>query len=91
MESHVLIDYDEAYYSTQRHILYDILKSRNIPGTLLSSSADIYTQNKILIKLTSKLPRLVEINKAVRQVCPLSPTPCNMYLDERMTKWQKKK
>jgi hypothetical protein len=69
LETHVLIDYDEAYYSTQRHILYDILKPRNIPGTLLSSSADIYTQNKILIKLASKLSRLVEINKAVRQSC----------------------
>jgi hypothetical protein len=80
----LLIDYDKTYYSTTRHTLYDILKSRNIPGTLLSASADICTQD--LIKLTSKLSRLAEINKAVRQVCPPSPTPCNMYLDERMTK-----
>jgi len=50
---------------------------------------EIYTQNKILIKRTSKLSRLVEINKAVRQGCPLSPTPCNMYLDEIITIWQK--
>ena len=79
----LLIDYDNAYYST-RHNLYDILKARNIPGTLLSASADICTQN--LIKLTSKLSRLAKIKKAERQGCPLWPARCNMYLDERMTK-----
>ena len=35
---------------------------------------DIYTQNKILIKFNNKLSKPVEINKAVHQGCPLSPT-----------------
>ena len=49
---------------------------------------DIYTQNKILIKFKNKLSKLAEINKGVRQGCPLSPTPFNVYLDEIITKWQ---
>ena len=50
---------------------------------------DIYTKNKILIKFNNKLSKLVEINKGVRQGCPLLPTLFNMYLDEIITKWQK--
>jgi hypothetical protein len=50
---------------------------------------DIYTQNKILITFNSKLTRLAEINKAVHQRFPLSPTLFNIYLNETITKCQK--
>ena len=65
------------------------MKSWHIPDTLLKAKVDIYTKNKILIKFNNKLSKLVEINKGVRQGCPLLPTLFNMYLDEIITKWQK--
>jgi len=84
----LFIDYEKAFDNIQRQILFNILKSRHIPGTLLKAIVDIYTQNKILIKFNNKLTKLVEINKGVRHGCPLSRTLFNMYLDEIITKWQ---
>jgi hypothetical protein len=43
----MFIDYKKAFDSVQRQILLDILKSRNVPDTLLKAIADIHTQNKI--------------------------------------------
>ena len=65
------------------------MKSRHIPDTLLRAIVDIYTQNKILIKFNDKLSIMAGLNKGVHQVCPLSPTLFNIYLDEIITKWQK--
>jgi len=90
LETHLLfIDYQKAFDNIQRQILFNILKSRPMPDTLLKAIVDIYTQNKILIKFNNKLSKPVDINKGVRQGCPLSPTLFNIYLDEIITKWQK--
>ena len=85
----LFIDYEKAFDNIQRQILFNILKSRHTPDTLLMAIVDIYAQNKIWIKFNNKLWKPVEINKGVRQGCPLSPTLFNIYLDEIITKWQK--
>jgi len=78
LETHLLfIDYEKAFDNIQRQILFNILKSRHISDTLLKAIGDIYTQNKISIKFNNKLSKPVEINKGVRQGCPLPPTPFN--------------
>jgi len=90
LETHLLfVDYEKVFDNIQRQILFDILKSIHIPGTLLKAIVDIYTQNKILIKFNNKLSKPVEINKGICQGCRLSPTLFNIYLDEIITKWQK--
>jgi len=90
LETHLLfIDYEKAFDNIQRQILFNILKSRHIPDTLLKAIVNIYTKNKISIKFNNKLSKSVEINKGVRQGCPLSPTLFNIYLDEILIKWQK--
>ena len=55
---------------------------------MLKAIVDIYTQNKILIKFNNKLSKPVEINKGVRQGCPLFTYTIHIYLDEIITKWQ---
>jgi hypothetical protein len=56
----LFIDYEKAVDSIQREIMSDILKSRNISGTLLKTIADMYTQKNInTIQLQTK--KLAEI------------------------------
>jgi hypothetical protein len=47
---------------------------------------DKHTQNKIPTKFSSKLSKLVQINKEVCQGSHLSPTLFSIYLD-KITKW----
>jgi hypothetical protein len=69
LETHLLfIDYEKAFDNIKRQILVNILKSRQIPDTLLKATVDIYTQNKILIKFNNKLSKPVEINKGIHQI-----------------------
>jgi ubiquinone biosynthesis protein Coq4 len=82
-------NFEKAFDGIQKEILLDILKSRNIPNTLLKAIVNKNTQHKTLIKFNNKLSKLAEINKAVRQGCPFSPTLFNIYLDEIITKWKK--
>jgi len=64
LETHLLfIDYEKAFDNIKRHILFNILKSRHIPDTLLEAIVDIYTQNKILIKFNNEISKLADINK----------------------------
>jgi hypothetical protein len=85
----LFIQYEKAFDNIQKQILFNILKSTQIPDSLLKVIVDIYTQNKILIKFNNKISKPVEINKGVCQSCPLSPTLFNIYLDEIITKQQK--
>jgi hypothetical protein len=55
------------------------------------NSGHTHTQNKISIKFNSKLSKLAEINSGVCQGCSLSPTLFNIYLDEIIIKWKKRR
>src|SRR5215469_7400621 len=90
LETHLLfIDYEKAFDNIERQILFNILQLKRIPDALLKAIVDVYTKNKIMIKFFNKTSKRVEIDKGVRQGCPLSPTLFNIYLDDIITKWQK--
>jgi len=89
--THLLfMDYEKAFDNIQIQILFKILKSKDIPGTLLKAIVDIYTQNKILTKFNNKLSKPIEIDEGVHEGCLHSPTLFNIYLGEIITKWQNK-
>jgi uncharacterized protein YgbK (DUF1537 family) len=47
LETHLFIDYEKATDCTHRQILFDMLKSRNIPDTFTKVKVDIHTLNNI--------------------------------------------
>jgi hypothetical protein len=81
------VDPYHPYDNTLRQILFNILKPRHIPDTLLKATVDVYTQSKIIIKFHNKLSKLVEINKGVRQGYPLSPTLFNIQDEYKLLEY----
>jgi len=47
----LFIDYEKAFDNIQRQILFNILKSRHIPDTLLKAIVDIYTKKQNIDKI----------------------------------------
>ena len=58
--------------------------------TLLIRCTEYYVENKILIKAGKPrtVPGVGLINCGVRQVCPLSPSLFNLYIDDVIQNWQ---
>jgi hypothetical protein len=65
----LFLDYEKAFDSVQRQILFNILEARNIPDKLLQATVDILGRNKISIQLNSECSEKVDIDKGVRQGC----------------------
>jgi uncharacterized protein (UPF0216 family) len=51
--------------------LFDILQSKNIPNLLLKSIIEIYSGNKIKVKINNQLSEGHTINHGLGQGCPL--------------------
>jgi hypothetical protein len=65
------------------------IQPRNIPDTLLKAMVDIYTQNKMLMILTSNYQDWLKLIKECAKVA-LFCLRCLIYLDDITNKWQKK-
>ncbi len=61
-----------------------------VSGKIRRVIQSIYNNTKIQIRIGSKLSEHAEINRGVRQGCPLSCVLFNMYMDHMVKEWQKK-
>jgi hypothetical protein len=72
LETHLaFFDYVTAFNKLKTDNLFQILSSKNIPNLLLKSIIEIYSGNKIKVKLSNQLSEEHTINHRVRQGCPL--------------------
>jgi hypothetical protein len=88
LETHLLfLDYEKTFDQVNRPTLFNTLHKRNIPDPVLSKLTKIYEHNEIKIMINNKTTQSVEINRGVRQGCPLCPTLFNIYINEIISKW----
>jgi hypothetical protein len=81
------IDYMNDFDRVKREKLFEILLSKNIPNLLLKSIIEIYSGNKIKVKINSQLAKEHTVYHGIRQGCPLSPTLFKIYMNEIIVKW----
>jgi hypothetical protein len=56
LDMHLLfLDYEKAFDSVQRQILFNILEAKKFPDKLLQAIVDIYRRKKILLTLNSEM------------------------------------
>jgi hypothetical protein len=67
-----------AFDRVKRDKLFEILQSKNILNLLLKSIIEIYSRNKIKVKINSQLAEERTIYHGIRNGCPLSPTLFNI-------------
>jgi predicted RNA binding protein with dsRBD fold (UPF0201 family) len=87
LETHLaFLDHVKAFYKVKRDKLSEILQRKNISNLVLKSIIEIYSGNKIKVKINTQLSEEHKINHRVRQDCPLSPTLFNIYMNEIIAK-----
>jgi hypothetical protein len=69
-------------------ILFGILKIYKYSRYIIKDSSGHIHAKQLLIIFNSKPSKLADINKGVRQTCPVSPTLFNIGLDEIVGKWK---
>ncbi|HYS62000.1 MAG TPA: reverse transcriptase family protein [Gemmatimonadales bacterium] len=91
LETHIcFIDLEKAYDRVNRNKLFEVLNDLGVSGKIRRVIQSIYNNTKIQIRIGSKLSEHAEINRGVRQGCPLSCVLFNMYMDHMVKEWQKK-
>jgi hypothetical protein len=67
--------------------LFEILHSKNLPNLFLKSITEIYSGNKMKLKINNQSSEEHTSKHGVRQGCPLPPTLFNIYINVRIVKW----
>ena len=87
-ETHLcFIDLEKAYDNVDRHKLFKILPKYNISPKMIRIIQKVYENTKIVIKLGEQKSDHVQINRGVRQGCPLSCVLFNIYMDAITREW----
>ena len=78
------LDLDKAYDRVWRAGLWEALKEYGVEGRLLTVVQGMYKDSEAAVKVGEEITDWFEVQRGVRQGCPLSPWLFNIYLDRVM-------
>ena len=76
------IDFEKAFDSISRHLLWPVLRKNNIKGKLYRCIVSMYADVKARIRSGSKLSDLINCTKGVKQGDALSPILFSLFINE---------
>ena len=75
------IDYSKAFDTVKHQELLQCLKTTDIEENYIALIANLYWQQKTIVKINNDISEPLKIEKGVRQGCVLSPALFNLYTD----------
>ena len=75
------VDFRKAFDCIPRQKLFDKL-GKGVPGRFLDVLISMYSNDKSTVKIDNKLTQSFTFYAGVKQGCMLSPTICNIYLND---------
>ena len=75
------IDYSKAFDTVKHQELLQCLKTTDIEENDIALIANLYWQQKTIVKINNDISEPLKIEKGVRQGCVLSPALFNLYTD----------
>ena len=75
------LDLDKAYDRVWRTGLWEALKQYGVEGRLLKAVQGLYKDSEATVKVGEEMTDWFEVQRGVRQGCPMSPWLFNIYLD----------
>jgi len=85
INSFSILDNVKAFDKVKRDKLFEVLE-KYFPNVLLKNIIEIYSGNKIKVKINIQLTEEHTINHGNRQGCPLSSTLFNIHTNEIIAK-----
>ena len=90
LETHFcFIDFEKAYDRVEREKLFEILRERKIPSSIIQIIKTMYDGTIIRVRLENEMSEYAEINQGLRQGCPASCVTFNIYIDHILREWYK--
>ena len=75
------IDYSKAFDTVKHQEFLQCLKTTDIEENDIALIANLYWQQKTIVKINNDISEPLKIEKGIRQGCVLSPTLFNLYTD----------
>ena len=76
---------EKAYDRVWRTGLWEALKQYGVEGRLLRAVQGMYKDSEAAVKVGEEITEWFEVQRGVRQGCPMSPWLFNIYLDMVMS------